>query len=250
MKAPFLMGCAPMGLALLVGSAGCAYAAQQSSAQQSSAHQEKSSPNGVMMVPLHHGEASNRQDVIYHCTDNDKKDEHGGKDLLKSLPEGGHFMVSYLNADMTALAVLPVDGNMLAMANVISGSGAKYVADRYSWATQGDEATFSRVDRDDMSVSCRVVSESVDHSKAEPAGGSSRDVQPKAATPVQQHAGGTSSSAPVKASASSHQDNGASTSTSQASVVPSSSSSHDGGALPTQPSSSQDTSKSIQRSQH
>ncbi|MXV36686.1 MULTISPECIES: MliC family protein [unclassified Saccharibacter] len=243
MKSPFLMGCAPMGLALLVGSAGCAYAAQQSSA-----HHEKSPPNGVMMVPLHHGEASNRQDVIYHCTDNDKKDEHGGKDLLKSLPDGGRFTASYLNADMTALAVLPVDGNMLAMANVISGSGAKYVADRYSWATQGDEATFSRVDRDDMSVSCRVVSEAVDHSKAEAEGPPSRDAQPKAATPVQQRAGGTSSSSPAKTSASSHQDNGVSTS--RASVVPSSSSSHDGGALPTQPSSSQDTSKNTQQSQH
>lgn len=127
------------------------------------------SSEGSLTIALHHGETSNHQQVMYQCRAESKNDDHGAKDLLKSLPEGGRFSVSYLNADMTALAVLPVDGNVLVMANVIAGSGAKYVADRYEWFTQGDEATFSRADREGALVSCRVLPEAEAHPKADKA---------------------------------------------------------------------------------
>jgi membrane-bound inhibitor of C-type lysozyme len=57
--------------------------------------------------------------------------------------------VQYLNAAPNFLAVVPVekDGATTAMVfvNVISGSGAKYVAGQYEWWTKGPDATLHDV---------------------------------------------------------------------------------------------------------
>nr|WP_237442400.1 MliC family protein [Saccharibacter sp. 17.LH.SD] len=110
-----------------------------------------------MLVPLTHGEGVNRQDVHYQCSFDERKANSDQKELVASLPPERHFIVSYLNADTAALAAFPVDSKMLVFANIVSGSGAKYVADRYAWTTEGDEAMFSRVDREDSAINCHVV---------------------------------------------------------------------------------------------
>jgi membrane-bound inhibitor of C-type lysozyme len=47
------------------------------------------------------------------------------------------FRVEYINAGQIALAVLPIQGKPLVFANVISGSGARYAANRYIWWDAG-----------------------------------------------------------------------------------------------------------------
>ena len=52
------------------------------------------------------------------------------------LPQG-EFQVEYFNGDGNSLAVLPINGRSLVFANVLSGSGARYVAARYIWSDGG-----------------------------------------------------------------------------------------------------------------
>ncbi len=47
------------------------------------------------------------------------------------------FSVEYLNGAGNHLAVLPISGRSLIFSNVISGSGARYAADRYIWWDAG-----------------------------------------------------------------------------------------------------------------
>ena len=47
------------------------------------------------------------------------------------------FNVDYINASPNALAVLPLNGKPLIFSNVISGSGARYAANRYIWWDAG-----------------------------------------------------------------------------------------------------------------
>ena len=47
------------------------------------------------------------------------------------------FRVEYINAGQIALAVLPIQGKPLVFANVISGSGARYAANRFIWWDAG-----------------------------------------------------------------------------------------------------------------
>jgi membrane-bound inhibitor of C-type lysozyme len=59
------------------------------------------------------------------------------------LPTGA-FSVEYLNGAGNSLAVVPVGGNSLIFANVVSGSGARYAAGQYIWwDAAGRGTTFS-----------------------------------------------------------------------------------------------------------
>lgn len=49
----------------------------------------------------------------------------------------GTFPVEYVNGAGNSLAVLPVGGKSLIFAGVMSGSGARYAADRYTWSDGG-----------------------------------------------------------------------------------------------------------------
>jgi membrane-bound inhibitor of C-type lysozyme len=64
-----------------------------------------------------------RNTVKYQC------DAQGAK---MGLPNGV-FSVEYLNGAGNSLAIVPVGGNSLIFANVISGSGARYAAGAYIW---------------------------------------------------------------------------------------------------------------------
>jgi membrane-bound inhibitor of C-type lysozyme len=56
----------------------------------------------------------------------------------------GVFSVEYLNGAGNSLAVVPVGESSLIFANVISGSGARYVAGSYTWWDAGGRGvTFS-----------------------------------------------------------------------------------------------------------
>jgi membrane-bound inhibitor of C-type lysozyme len=57
------------------------------------------------------------------------------------LPQGP-FPVEYINGAGNSLAVLPVAGKSLIFANVVSGSGARYVARQFTW-WDGRAITFS-----------------------------------------------------------------------------------------------------------
>jgi membrane-bound inhibitor of C-type lysozyme len=59
---------------------------------------------------------------------------HGGKVLS----------VHYMNTkNAQSFALLSVAGRRLLFVNVLSGSGAKYVADHYTWWTKGPQGTLS-----------------------------------------------------------------------------------------------------------
>ena len=55
----------------------------------------------------------------------------------------GVFSVEYLNGAGNSLAIVPVSGNSLIFANVVSGSGARYAAGQYIWWEAGGGVTFS-----------------------------------------------------------------------------------------------------------
>ncbi|MDR5802421.1 MliC family protein [Caballeronia sp. LZ001] len=55
--------------------------------------------------------------------------------------DGKSVSVQYTNArNYQSFAALTVDGRKLLFVNVIAGSGAKYVADQYTWWTKGPQA--------------------------------------------------------------------------------------------------------------
>jgi len=64
-----------------------------------------------------------RSTVRYEC------DAEGAK---MGLP-AGTFSVEYLNGAGNSLAILPVNGQSLVFANIVSGSGARYAAKQYIW---------------------------------------------------------------------------------------------------------------------
>ena len=51
------------------------------------------------------------------------------------------FPVEYINGDGNSLAVVPIHGNSLIFANVMSGSGARYAAGQYIWWEAGGSVT-------------------------------------------------------------------------------------------------------------
>jgi membrane-bound inhibitor of C-type lysozyme len=86
--------------------------------------------------------------------------ELGGNAELKSVIyecEGvaEPFAVEYLNSDPNFLAIVPVGGSKLVFVNVVSGSGARYVAGSFEWFTSGSDASFSDLQQPDSApVAC------------------------------------------------------------------------------------------------
>ncbi|WP_337881889.1 MliC family protein [Chromobacterium haemolyticum] len=73
---------------------------------------------------------------------------------LPDIPAGQRQVVRYVCADGAKLtvkyynvkngqsfAVLPIKGKTMLLSNVVSGSGAKYAAEQYSWWTKGPEGS-------------------------------------------------------------------------------------------------------------
>jgi membrane-bound inhibitor of C-type lysozyme len=55
------------------------------------------------------------------------------------------FSVDYINAVPNFLALVPIEGETMIFAAVLSASGARYVAGEYEWWTQGPEATLRNI---------------------------------------------------------------------------------------------------------
>ncbi len=72
-----------------------------------------------------------RKSVQYSC------DANGAK---IDVP-GGSFSVEYINGGGNGLVVVPIGGNSLIFSNVFSGSGARYVAQQYTWWEAGGGVT-------------------------------------------------------------------------------------------------------------
>lgn len=66
--------------------------------------------------------------------------------------------VEYINAGPNALAVVPVAGDTLVFANVLSGSGARYASGPYIWWTKGNKADLydQRQGEDAKPIGCEV----------------------------------------------------------------------------------------------
>lgn len=82
-------------------------------------------------------------------------DAQGAKMGLPS----GVFSVEYINGVGNSLAVVPVGGNSLVFANVVSGSGARYAAGAYIWWDAGGRGVTFASDSiaGKASSSCRRV---------------------------------------------------------------------------------------------
>jgi membrane-bound inhibitor of C-type lysozyme len=87
-----------------------------------------------LTIRLNGSQPISRKTVKYKC------DAQGGK---MGLP-AGVFSVEYINGGGNSLAVVPVGGNSLIFANVVSGSGARYAAGEFIWwDAAGRGTTFS-----------------------------------------------------------------------------------------------------------
>jgi len=64
-----------------------------------------------------------RKVVQYQC------DSQGTKIGVPSNP----FPVEYINGGGNSLAIVPISGNSIIFSNVISGSGARYTAQQFTW---------------------------------------------------------------------------------------------------------------------
>lgn len=85
-------------------------------------------------IHLNGSEEMSRSTMKYKC------DAQGTK---MGLPDGV-FSVEYLNGSGNSLAVVPVSGNSVIFASVVSGSGARYAAGQYIWWEAGERGvTFS-----------------------------------------------------------------------------------------------------------
>ncbi|HTZ58326.1 MAG TPA: MliC family protein [Acidobacteriaceae bacterium] len=73
-----------------------------------------------------------RKTVQYQCD---------AKGAGMGLP-AGIFAVEYINGDGNSLVVVPVHDSSLILANVISGSGARYAAGPYIWWEAQGSVTF------------------------------------------------------------------------------------------------------------
>ena len=73
-----------------------------------------------------------RKIVKYQC------DSTGSK---IGLP-GDVFSVEYINAGGNSLVIVPVSGKPMIFANVVAGSGARYVAAEFTWWEAGGRVTF------------------------------------------------------------------------------------------------------------
>jgi membrane-bound inhibitor of C-type lysozyme len=90
-----------------------------------------------------------RKQVSFACDQNAAK---------MGLPSGT-FQVEYINGAGNGLAVLPIAGKSLIFANVPSGSGARYAADKYIWSDGGSRGAFLMIDwlNEHTTTNCHVV---------------------------------------------------------------------------------------------
>ena len=76
------------------------------------------------------------------------------------------IVVQYLNAAPNFLALVPIEqenaSDRLVFVNVLSGSGAKYVAGKYEWWTKGNDATLHDVTEGLDAAPVLTCSEEVD----------------------------------------------------------------------------------------
>jgi membrane-bound inhibitor of C-type lysozyme len=89
-----------------------------------------------------------RQVVQYTC------DASGSKIGVPESP----FSAEYINAGGNSLVVVPILGKSLIFANVVSGSGARYVARQYTWWEAGGGVMLSSESlAGKMNSTCRRV---------------------------------------------------------------------------------------------
>ena len=74
---------------------------------------------------------------------------------------GERLKVQYINSQDDQLALVPTDGDddERLFVNVVSGSGARYVAGQYEWFTKGDKATLTDTIRKIAPVNCEAVAQ-------------------------------------------------------------------------------------------
>ena len=84
-----------------------------------------------LTIHLNGSQPISRKTVKFQC------DAQGAK---MGLP-AGVFSVEYLNGAGNSLAVVPISGNSIVFANVVSGSGARYAASEYIWWDAGGRGT-------------------------------------------------------------------------------------------------------------
>jgi membrane-bound inhibitor of C-type lysozyme len=102
-----------------------------------------------LTLHLNGSQPISRNTVKYQC------DAQGVK---MGLP-AGVFSVEYLNGAGNSLAVVPVAGNSLVFANVVSGSGARYASGEFIWWDAGGRGTtlYSDSISGKMSSACHRV---------------------------------------------------------------------------------------------
>ena len=69
------------------------------------------------------------------------------------------FSVRYINAAPNFLALVPIEGETLVMAAVLSGSGARYTAGQYEWWTTGPDGTLRDLTSDEDAPALATCSE-------------------------------------------------------------------------------------------
>jgi len=90
-----------------------------------------------------------RKSVRYQC------DESGAKIGVPA----GPFTVEYLNGGGNSLVIVPISGKSLIFSNVISGSGARYTAQQYTWWEAGGGVTLASDSlAGKMQSTCRTLS--------------------------------------------------------------------------------------------
>lgn len=103
----------------------------------------------TMSIPLDPAHRVTKISRTYSCA--------GSQALLRRLGAPS-VTVTYLNAGAVSLAVMRVEGETQVFSNVISGSGARYTANRFQWWDKGDMAYFSEVGvEDEHPLICQAI---------------------------------------------------------------------------------------------
>lgn len=65
--------------------------------------------------------------------------------------------VTYVTSEDNTLALVPIDDDPRVFVNVVSGSGARYVAGQYEWWSSGNSGTLRDVISDAILLDCEAV---------------------------------------------------------------------------------------------
>src|SRR5690606_16100434 len=95
--------------------------------------------------------SSNAQDVTFSLSlgDNPRIEVAG-----YTCDDGVDRIVKYISAGSNVFALLSGDGETLVFANVISGSGSRYVGGPYEWWIKGGEGTLTNAMNEQGKVQC------------------------------------------------------------------------------------------------